>query len=867
MTNIATEFTDVSEDIQRLALEPVFDGTYSKVYKGICYGRTWCVNGDAARFLQQHGPTLSLDDRVTLWEGIVKGVNYLHNLNPVIIHGDLKPANVLLDANRNPRICDFGLARLILEEGGSGMTTTTAHTGTERYLAYELVASDDITMPTVESDIYALGCVGLDVIFLRIPYSHRKNNARGHIFHDIRQGIPPSVYPEDLDDIEEDYWMILSSCWPRNPLERPGTIELLSAIQAAMGRGSPRDIGALILSNAGESNFLLQRTKQSNSWIKFDRFTDDMPNDFHPTVVEDHTRRSIAQTNSCADSVGNFPTYDIMDIELERNGHIDGEISPARLPTSGSLTLDVLSLPTESPYRAEQVQFEQNGPPRQYDRSLGQDPSSTSLPSTLTTATRRNHSHPHEPDQAHNATTLDTLDGLSTSDTSPAYAPPPHSHPNAADIAAALAQFAPEFRQAMIAFLRDHPIVVQWSSTYRRTSKNIDVTTMLHSCSVCCWPEANLTLLLLHVQMHGPFQLETQPKQCTHCGVWFADEAELKKHQDYDLYSESEMVNIDTSDLSGLTPSAVSIHRLEPPLASLYEHRSGNNPGARKRMLEWLASERREGFPGLVIRRNQKMVTTGKPFRKNRGVDMSIISSVIISGYLDFNARVDDDLMRHRRGCPASSSRLTAHRLAESAQQGGAELGQVESDEHSDTESAGLGEQKLVAREAEMMNMWDDIGLPLPQRADSTLVSGQSMGRRAGPQPRVSQAQAQAQLAQVQSLPLYPSQALLPLHPVPLQSLQSSSFLHGGRRMPSDELFLAHSPLDSPTASSPVDAQQDLVSDSSVPQSTVEQLDVLLWTNHLDISELYMNWESMLEGQMATGRSGVEISIVSSAAP
>ena len=43
------------------------------------------------------------------------------------------------------------------------MTTTSEHTGTARYLAPELVASDHAVLPTVASDLHALGCLGLEV--------------------------------------------------------------------------------------------------------------------------------------------------------------------------------------------------------------------------------------------------------------------------------------------------------------------------------------------------------------------------------------------------------------------------------------------------------------------------------------------------------------------------------------------------------------------------------------------------------------------------------------------------------------------------------------------------------------------------------
>ena len=154
------------------------------------------------KYLAEHGRSSPLDDRPKLvsngislqpaayllqWNGIVAGVAYLHKHSPILIHGDLKPVsfhhivfilityalqrNVLIDDAGNACICDFGLVRIYLEQGNSGMTTTIPHTGTERYLAYELVMASEV-VPTTATDIYAMGCIGVEESHLSKIYNH-----------------------------------------------------------------------------------------------------------------------------------------------------------------------------------------------------------------------------------------------------------------------------------------------------------------------------------------------------------------------------------------------------------------------------------------------------------------------------------------------------------------------------------------------------------------------------------------------------------------------------------------------------------------------------------------------------------------------
>ena len=91
---------------------------------------------------------------------------------------------MLIDNTGNPRICDFGLAHIFFDEPGSGLTTTTEHTGTERYLAPELVTDDADVHPTMASDVYALGCLGLDV---------GDSLASSHPSHDYADYLSPTA--------------------------------------------------------------------------------------------------------------------------------------------------------------------------------------------------------------------------------------------------------------------------------------------------------------------------------------------------------------------------------------------------------------------------------------------------------------------------------------------------------------------------------------------------------------------------------------------------------------------------------------------------------------------------------------------------
>uniref|UniRef100_A0A453BDE6 Cysteine-rich receptor-like protein kinase 10 n=1 Tax=Aegilops tauschii subsp. strangulata TaxID=200361 RepID=A0A453BDE6_AEGTS len=115
---------------------------------------------DTILFDPERSKHLDWGKRFKIINGIARGLQYVHEDSQLkIIHRDLKASNVLLDSDLNPKISDFGLARLF--EGDQSKDVTNRVVGTFGYMAPEYVVRGHYS---TKSDVFSFGILVLEII-------------------------------------------------------------------------------------------------------------------------------------------------------------------------------------------------------------------------------------------------------------------------------------------------------------------------------------------------------------------------------------------------------------------------------------------------------------------------------------------------------------------------------------------------------------------------------------------------------------------------------------------------------------------------------------------------------------------------------
>ncbi|KAF5460878.1 hypothetical protein F2P56_020717 [Juglans regia] len=136
-------------------------------------------NNSLARALfgpEEYQLQLDWPTRHRICVGIARGLAYLHEESRLkIVHRDIKSTNVLLDKNLNPKISDFGMAKLD-EEDNTHISTRIA--GTYGYMAPEYALHGYLTD---KADVYSFGIVALEIVSGKTNTSHRPKGESLHL--------------------------------------------------------------------------------------------------------------------------------------------------------------------------------------------------------------------------------------------------------------------------------------------------------------------------------------------------------------------------------------------------------------------------------------------------------------------------------------------------------------------------------------------------------------------------------------------------------------------------------------------------------------------------------------------------------------
>ncbi|KAF8333060.1 kinase-like domain-containing protein [Cantharellus anzutake] len=161
----------------------------------------WCEGGNVLEHLE-----LVVD--------VSEGLMYLHSWD--VVHGDIKPENIVVNAEGMAMLCDFGLSSILsdlsMHEEGSSIISTARFTSPE-------ILSCHVKKPNKKSDVWAFGCASGQVLFNIRPYVTLPGILDVH--HAVVNGEPPFTWNEP-----DKFFATIERCLKWDPEERPSIEEV-----------------------------------------------------------------------------------------------------------------------------------------------------------------------------------------------------------------------------------------------------------------------------------------------------------------------------------------------------------------------------------------------------------------------------------------------------------------------------------------------------------------------------------------------------------------------------------------------------------------------------------------------------------------
>src|SRR5213083_3465736 len=167
--------------------------------------------------------SMSIRQAVELIAKVARTVHYAHEHG--ILHRDIKPGNILLDARGEPHLTDFGLARLV--ESESSVTQTLDVLGTPSYMAPEQAVGNNAAVSSI-TDVYGLGPVLYQLLTSQPPFAGGATYETIKLLLDSEPRQPRLLNPK----IDRDLSTICLKCLEKDPKRRyPSALALAEDLE------------------------------------------------------------------------------------------------------------------------------------------------------------------------------------------------------------------------------------------------------------------------------------------------------------------------------------------------------------------------------------------------------------------------------------------------------------------------------------------------------------------------------------------------------------------------------------------------------------------------------------------------------------
>ncbi|KAI5070135.1 hypothetical protein GOP47_0014478 [Adiantum capillus-veneris] len=207
-------------------------------------------NNRALNIPQLHCPKMDWDARFRILHGIAEGLAYLHHEydgKRCVIHGDLKPGNVLLDAEMEAHIVDFGLARMVRATNTTSMPTpsrqrvlSNGHWWSFGYTAPECAQQGVVSR---KADVFSVGVIMLEVLTGERPSSTKLEEGQtlaDWVGEALAREVIDTVVDVELKEgnciikWKEEIGVTLKlacRCTSYNPFDRPNIHQVLALLK------------------------------------------------------------------------------------------------------------------------------------------------------------------------------------------------------------------------------------------------------------------------------------------------------------------------------------------------------------------------------------------------------------------------------------------------------------------------------------------------------------------------------------------------------------------------------------------------------------------------------------------------------------